>query len=245
MKNILLTLSFDGTRYHGFQVQKNAVSICSVLQDAMQQLFGARPDVKGCSRTDAGVHARMYCLNFWQDTTVEIERLPAALNYYLPMDIRVNRAQLVPEGFHARYSALGKEYEYRILNATIDDPFYHGYYHKITKPLDEVAMQRAGSALVGKHDFSAFMASGGSVRDTVRTITSLQVVRKDEYIKIRVCGDGFLYNMVRIIAGSLVYLPGEMEEILASKNRNKAGPTLPAKGLFLQRVLYNQKDLTG
>lgn len=247
--NILLTLAYRGTRYHGFQVQENAVTVCSTLQDAMEAVLHARPDVKGCSRTDAGVHARAFCLSFVHEGALPCEKLPLALNAHLPMDIRVLHARPVPAEFHARYSASGKEYQYHILNSPIDDPFTQGLYYRVPHPLDEGAMHEAGQALIGRHDFAAFKASGSSVTDTVRTITALSVKRRGQSVTLTVAADGFLYNMVRIIAGTLL-LAGQgrlsaegVAAALASRDRYETGATLPAKGLFLNRVFYRSDDL--
>lgn len=242
--NILLTLAFHGGKYHGFQVQKNALGVCSVIQDSMERIFGLRPDVKGCSRTDAGVHARHYALSFRHETPITDEKLPMALNRHLPPDIRVLCACRVPEDFHARYTATGKEYEYIILNGAVDDPFTPGQYYRMYPTLDVEAMQRAADYLTGKHDFSAFMSAGSGMEDTVRTVTALRVERRGPRVVIAIAADGFLYNMVRIIAGTLLrvgthkMLPGQMAEILQTKDRASAGETLPAKGLFLNRVFY-------
>jgi tRNA pseudouridine38-40 synthase len=247
--NTLLTLAFVGTAYHGFQVQKNAPSVCAAVQDAMQAVLGARPDVKGCSRTDAGVHARGYCLNFWHEVTIPHRQLPLALNRALPEDIRVTSAREVPEGFHARYSALGKEYVYRLLNSRIDDPFTRGLYHRVGGALDEGAMQSAAGHLAGTHDFAAFMAAGGSVQNTVRTVTQLAVARHGRHLALTVAADGFLYNMVRIMAGTLLLVgqgklaPDAVPGILAAGQRAQAGPTLPAQGLVLNRVFYSAEAL--
>lgn len=247
--NILLTLAFKGTAYHGFQVQQNAITICEELQKAMEKLFGARPDVKGCSRTDAGVHANEYCLNFHYDTNIPMRKMPLALNNYLPFDIRVKKAQLVPQEFHARYSSVGKQYRYIFLNSAIDDPLALGLYHRVSQYLDEQKMQTAGNYLLGKHDFSSFMSAGSDIEDTVRTIHKLQVTRQDQRVCIDVAADGFLYNMVRIIAGTLLKVgngkiaPQTMQTILESQNRSFAGETMRPEGLFLQKVFYPEQAL--
>lgn len=242
--NILLTIAFDGTAYHGFQVQQNALAIAQVLQDALQKLFGVRPAIKGCSRTDAGVHAENFCVSFKQQTNLPMQKLPLAINSYLPHDIRVLHARLVPENFHARYAAISKTYEYRILNRPVDDPFQNGRYYRYAAPLQINAMQQAAAAIIGKHDFCSFMSSGSHVIDTVRTVSRLQVMRRGDMVVISITADGFLYNMVRIIAGTLLAVgAGHMQAqqlpaIIAAKNRAAAGDTLPAKGLFLCKVEY-------
>lgn len=247
--NYLLTMAFNGSAYHGFQVQKNALAVCTVLQDAMQNVFGARPDVKGCSRTDAGVHARQFCVSFCHDTNIPTEKIPLALNSHLPQDVRVTSARRVPDSFHARYSATGKEYQYVILNSQADDPLAPGLYYRMPHPMDIDAMNQAAQFLVGKHDFASFMSSGSTIEDTVRTISYLSVERKEDRVIITIAADGFLYNMVRIIAGTLLRVglgklaTEKISTIIEGKDRALAGETLPAKGLFLTKVFYPQEAL--
>ena len=244
---VLLWLAYKGTRYAGFQVQPNALTVCQVLQDAMEAVLGSRPDVKGCSRTDSGVHARRFALSFRYDGTVPLRRLPLALNAHLPADVRVMQAQQVPEDFHARYAAHAKTYCYRIRNGAVDDPFDAEFTYRVPKPLDEQAMQRAAAGFVGTHDFLALCASGSSVAahgDTVRTITRCDVTREGEIFTITVTADGYLYNMVRILAGTILQAglgkldPAQVPAILQSRDRRRAGPTLPANGLCLADVQY-------
>ena len=222
MQNFLLTLAYDGTNYCGFQVQPNGRSVAAAFQDALEAVLGSRPDIKGCSRTDAGVHALGFRLNFHADTRIPAAKLPLALNQHLPPDIRVLDAQPVPEDFHARYAAHTKTYLYRIHNHPIDSPFDSAF----------LALCAAGS-------------SAAAHGDTVRTITDCHVTRKGDEIDIEVTADGYLYNMVRILAGTLCEAgagrldPAEIPAILASRDRSRAGPTLPAKGLFLKCVEYD------
>ena len=227
--NFLLTLAYDGTNYCGFQVQPNGRSVAAAFQDALEAVLGSRPDIKGCSRTDAGV------------------QLPLALNQNLPPDIRVLDAQPVPEDFHARYAAHTKTYLYRIHNHPIDSPFDAAYYTRVPRHLDEARMQAAAQQFVGRHDFLALCAAGSSAAahgDTVRTITDCHVTRRGDEIDIEVTADGYLYNMVRILAGTLCEVgagrmqPEQIPGILAGCDRSQAGPTLPAKGLFLKCVEY-------
>ena len=248
--NILLDLSFDGTDYCGFQVQKNGRSVCETLQDGLETLLGVRPDVKGCSRTDAGVHALHYALNFHAETRIPMEKLPLALNQKLPCSIRVNKAVQVPEDFHARYSAHAKTYHYHIWNSQIDSPFYAAYHHKLPGALDVAAMQQAADQFVGTHDFMCLCSAGCEVAqrgNTVRTIHQCTITQNQEQIIISVTADGYLYNMVRILAGTLVLAgqhklnPADVPSIIASRDRGRAGPTLPAQGLFLAQVDYPQQ----
>ena len=246
--NYLLTLSYDGTNYCGFQVQPNGRSVAQTFQDGLEAVLGCRPDIKGCSRTDAGVHALGFMLNFHADTRIPVEKLPLALNQHLPPDIRVLAARVVPEDFHARYAAHTKTYLYRIHNSPIDSPFDEKYYTRVPRRLDTAKMNTAARRFVGKHDFLALCAAGSSTAahgDTVRTITACGVERKGDEVEITVTADGYLYNMVRILAGTLCEVgagrmqPEAIPGILASRDRHKAGPTLPAKGLFLKSVEYD------
>lgn len=250
--NILLDISYDGTNFCGFQVQKNGVSVCETLQNGLEALFGFRPDVKGCGRTDAGVHALHYALNFWADTSIPVEKLPLALNRQLPETVRVNAARRVPEEFHARYSAHTKTYVYRIWNSPVESPFEAAYHHRISAPLDAAAMDAAAEKFVGTHDFLSLCSAGSSVAekgDTVRTITACKAERQGPLVTVTVTADGYLYNMVRILAGTLVEAgrgalePDAVPAILAGRDRALAGPTLPAKGLFLKQVDYPPEAL--
>ena len=232
--HVLITLAFDGTRYHGFQVQKNALAVCEVLQNALEQLYGTRPPVKGCSRTDAGVHAVAYCVSYTQPKPIDPYKLPLAVNRYLPPDVRCKAARQVPEGFHARYDAVSKEYVYRLHNSPVDDPFQSAFCWRLAAPLDEE----------GTHDFAAFMSVGSDIEDTVRTVHFFRVERRGEDIRFHICADGYLYNMVRILVGTMVEVgagrmaPEELPAVIESKTRARAGDTAPAKGLFLYRVNY-------
>ena len=245
--HVCITLRFAGTRYHRFQVQKNALSVCEVLQNALESLYGVRPPVKGCSRTDSGVHALGYCVSYTQPKPIPPRKLPLAVNRFLPDDVRVTEAHRVPEDFHARYSAKSKEYIYRIHNSAVADPFQNGLCWRFPGPLDAGRMERAAQYLVGKHDFVSFMSSGSDIADTVRTVYFAHVRREGDDITFHVCADGYLYNMVRILAGTLCEVgagrlrAADIPAILASRDRSRAGPTLPAKGLFLKRVEYPER----
>ena len=251
MQNYLLTLAYDGTNYCGFQVQPNGRSVAQTFQDGLEAVLHSRPDIKGCSRTDAGVHALGFALNFHAETRIPPEKLPLAINQHLPPDIRVLCARVVPEEFHARYAAHTKTYLYRIHNHPIDSPFDEKYYTRVPRRLDVDAMQKAAEQFVGKHDFLALCAAGSSAAahgDTVRTITDCHVTRKGDEVDIEVTADGYLYNMVRILAGTLCEVgagrmqPDAIPGILASRDRSQAGPTLPAKGLFLEKVDYDLRE---
>lgn len=246
---ILLELSYDGTNYHGWQVQADKVTVQSTLQDACERIFGARLPVTGCSRTDSGVHARRFYCTAAGDITVPCERIPAALNSVLPFDISVLSAVEVNEDFHPRYDCRGKEYCYSIYTGGVRDPLNYKYSWQLCRPLDTDAMRRAARYFIGTHDFAGFCASGSSVTDTVRTVFSLDIEETgDGYVKVYVSADGFLYNMVRIIVGTLVMVgtgradADGMGDIIATRDRSRAGSTAPACGLYLNRVFYGNFD---
>ena len=247
--NVLVTLAYDGTNYCGFQVQQNGLAVAQVFQDALEAVLGHRPDIKGCSRTDSGVHARAFALNFSTDCAIPVEKIPIALNCHLPQDIRVLAARRVPDDFHARYSAHNKTYHYRIRNSLIESPFDCRYTVRVHRPLDVDRMNAAAKCCEGRHDFTTFCAAGSSAAahgDTVRTITDCHVTREGEIVTISVTADGYLYNMVRILAGTLVeaglgrMTPAQVRAAIAAKDRLKAGPTMAAKGLFLYKVDYDE-----
>ncbi|MFZ5597021.1 MAG: tRNA pseudouridine(38-40) synthase TruA [Bacillota bacterium] len=247
MRNIKLILAYDGTAYHGFQDQGRAgpPTVQGVLEKCLAGMAGKRIKVYGASRTDAGVHARGQVVSFdaggWNIPT---ERIPLALNGALPDDIAVAGACDVPESFHARFSAKAKKYIYTIHNSRVPDPFLQRYSLFFPRDLDTGAMSEAAGYLKGTHDFSAFKAEGTPVKSSVRTIYDIAIERDGELVKILFRGDGFLYNMVRIITGTLLevglgkYPPPKVKEIMLSGNRAMAGPTVPARGLSLINVYY-------
>ena len=250
---ILLTLSYLGTNFSGYQVQPDKRTVQGELNDAAKALFGFDCDVTGCSRTDTGVHAKTFCAALTRkgcksiETSIDISRIPAAMNAHLPDDISVRSAALADDDFHPRYDVKYKEYVYRIYNAPTRDPLESGRSWHIPYPIDSEAldkMNRAASLFVGKYDFSAFMASGSSVESTVRNVVDAKVERIGDVIEFTVSADGFLYNMVRIMTGTLVSVaqgkisPDDISKIIASKNRKYAGMTAPAHGLYLNKVVY-------
>lgn len=243
----LLTVAYDGSGYHGFQVQKKNITVQEQLQDAVEAVMGKRYAITGCSRTDSGVHARDFkaLLSTDEDAPcISFDKLPAALNAHLPEDISVKSACVVSELFHPRYNVKMKEYEYLIYNAKIRDPFMakRAYFYPVL--LDEKIMNKAAGFFIGRHDFSAFMASGSDVSDRERTIYSCEVTRNGDIVSIRVSGDGFLYNMVRIMVGTLIEVSKgkinycDILKIIESKDRSKAGFTAPPEGLYLNKVTY-------
>ncbi len=244
---IALTLMYDGAMFHGWQVQKNSKSVQSTLQDALEKCVGFRPDVSGCSRTDAGVHANEYvCHISSENMTIPEEKLSLALNFHLRgSGLSVKKASVKPEDFHARYSCRAKEYVYKIWNDTYENPFLSGRALLLPSKLDTDKLQRACNEFCGKHDFRAFMSKGSKNEDnTVRTIEYFNVQKQDELVTLSVCADGFLYNMVRIMAGTVIalalgdYKDGDVKKIIDSLDRTKAGDTAPAHALYLNRVFY-------
>lgn len=244
MRNIKLTISYDGTAYHGWQSQENAITVQEVLENAIYKLTGARPRVVGCSRTDTGVHAEQFVCNFGTESGIPCEKFPLALNTHLPDDIVCLLAQEAEPDFHSRYMAKKKRYTYYIQNSKFPDVFKVNYAWHYSYPLDIEAMQKASKAFLGEHDFIGFAASGFSVKTTVRTIYDIDVEKNGDLIKISVLGNGFLYNMVRIIAGTLAFVgcgkinADEMADIIDSCDRKRAGITAPPQGLFLTEVFY-------
>lgn len=244
MKRILLTISYDGTVYHGWQVQPNGITVQETVQNALYRLLGERPALTGCSRTDAGVHAREFCCHLDCDEKFPESAFLKGLDAFLPPDISVKAAREVSPDFHARYNARGKTYAYYILNSERRDPFLSRYSWRIERGLDLERINAFCKEIVGTHDFEAFSSSGRTVEDTVRTVKECSAVREGDKVILKITADGFLYNMVRIIVGTaLAVSDGKIEpqftkEILASKKRALAGQTAPPQGLFLEKVWY-------
>lgn len=244
MKRIKLTVAYDGTNYNGWQIQKNGVTIESVLNAALKDLTGEDIQVLGASRTDAGVHAMGNVAVFDTEMRMPGEKYVYALNQRLPEDVKIQHSCEVPQDFHPRYQETVKTYEYKILNREFPLPAYRLNTHFTYRPLDEEKMQAAADHLIGEHDFQSFCAAGAQVKTTVRTIYDVKVIREGELITIRITGNGFLYNMVRIIAGTLMkvgcgeWVPEMIPEMIEAKDRMKAGPTAPAKGLTLVKISY-------
>ncbi len=241
-----LTVAYKGTAYSGWQVQKNAVGVQSVVQDAVEKLFGRRLNVTGCSRTDSGVHAKGYVCHIETPLPFDVNKLPQALNMYLPRDISVLSAREVPSDFHARYSALGKEYVYVLSDIPVRNPFWDGLLYRYNFPVDAEKADKLAQAFVGKQDFRSFMSAGSKITDTVRTVHYFRVKREEDRLVITTAADGFLYNMVRIMVGTLLKAAKGQLDIptaIAAEDRNSAGPTAPAEGLYLNRVFYEESLL--
>ncbi len=243
-RRIKLTVAYDGTAYCGWQVQPNGNTVEAELNKALKALFGEEIRVLGASRTDAGVHARGNVCVFDTHARMEASKISFALNTYLPRDISVQKSEEVPAQFHPRFCNTVKTYEYRILNRTFPDPtrrLYAMFHHY---PLDVERMDRAAQYLKGTHDFTSFCTLQPHVTDRVRTIYKISVTKTDDLITIRVTGNGFLYNMVRIIAGTLIRVgggfvdPEDMPAILEAKRRSAAGETARPEGLTLISIRY-------
>jgi len=244
MRNIKLTIEYDGTNYLGWQRQKVGNTIQGRLEEAIEVLTKETVEAIGSSRTDAGVHAKGFVANFKTSSKIPAEKYREAINHKLPDDIVILKSEEVDEGFHARYNAMGKTYSYSILNRDVPSAINRNYVYHVKRRLDTKAMREACKYFIGTHDFASFKTSGSSVKTTVRTISELYLEEQEDTIKIYVTGDGFLYNMVRIIVGTLIMVgfnkikPNEIEKIIEEKNREKAGICVPATGLVLERVYY-------
>jgi len=245
--NFALRLMYNGTNYHGWQIQPNDASVCATLQSAIRETVGHDVKLIGCGRTDAGVHAKTYVANFRSDTKIPIEKLPFAINMRLPEDISVQCAAYVSEDFHAIHSCVKKEYTYQIYNDRVKNPFMHNRAMFYACPLDEKIMQRAAEKFIGTHDFEAMRSVGTDVKSTVRTVYDCNVIRDGKMIYITISADGFLYNMARTIVGTILYAaeekfsPDYISEILMSKDRSLAGPCVPACGLYMTGVWYDEQ----
>lgn len=244
MKRIMLRVAYDGTNYCGWQIQPNGVTIEEELNHHLSALLGERITVTGASRTDSGVHALGNVAVFDTNARMPGEKISFALNTRLPDDIRIQESKEVPADFHPRKCKSHKTYEYRILNRTFPIPSYRLNSHFCYIPLDAEAMKRAGEYLVGEHDFASFCSTGTQAKTTVRSLEELKVRKEGDMITIRVRGTGFLYNMVRIIAGTLMevgkgaYPPEKVKDILEARDRTAAGGTAPARGLTLVGIEY-------
>lgn len=249
MKRVMLTVAYDGTNYHGWQLQPNVTTIESVLNGALSALLKEETKVIGASRTDTGVHALGNIAVFDTQARMPAEKFAYALNQRLPEDIRIQDSREVPPCFHPRRQESRKTYEYKILNSAFPMPVCRLYAHFTYVPLDVVSMQKAAAYLVGEHDFKSFCSVNTTAETTVRTIYEATVEKCGDMITIRVTGSGFLYNMVRIIAGTLIEVgrgnrpPERMQDILRACDRAQAGPTAPACGLTLVKYVFLENGL--
>ena len=243
---VLLTIAYDGTDYAGWQRQDNALTIQEVLENALFKLYKTPCPLKAASRTDAGVHAYGQRASFFvEKQNIPLKKLPIVINSLLPNNIAVREAVIVPNDFNPRFCAIKKTYEYKIQNST--NPLTRRYCAYEPRDLNINLMQEAAGYFIGEHDFTAFKATGGSTKTSIRTIYDCNIQAKDDITTISVTGNGFLYNMVRIIAGTLLYVglykipPKEVANIILSKDRKMAGKTMPPEGLVLVKVFYTSE----
>ena len=245
MKNIKLTIEYDGKEYNGWQKQPNKLNIQGEIERALQNITGEQVELIGTGRTDAGVHAFGQVANFKIDSDFPIEKMAIAINSQLKKSIRIKKTEEVSQEFHSRYNCHSKTYQYVIDNSEQGSAIYRGLSYHVPQELDVEKMQKAVTYFVGEHDFSSFKSSGTSSKSSVRIIYDANVEKDGEKVKISLTGNGFLYNMVRIISGTLVEVglnniePEDIPKIIEAKNRQMAGKTLPPQGLFLMKVEYN------
>ncbi len=246
--NYFAKIKYLGTDFHGFQVQPSKRTVQGVLSEALKLATGVVCRVTGCSRTDAGVHANEFCIKIGADgATVPPEKLPLAIAKYLPCDLSLYYAEMCDESFHPRYDVISKEYLYLIKNEQVYDPFYYGRAWFIPREISDTAIERmnhAASYFIGKRDFSSFVSEGADTTESVRTVYSLKVKKQERDIVITISADGFLYNMVRIIVGTLIDVaferksPDDIKRIIDAKDRSLSGMTAPPDGLYLNKVNY-------
>ena len=246
MKRVKLIISYDGTNYCGWQIQMNGITVEEIINRELSRLLGEEIAVIGASRTDSGVHAIGNVAVFDTETKIPAEKISFSLNQRLPEDIRIQKSEEVPADFHPRYCDSTKTYEYKILNRRFPDPLNRLYTHFVYMPLDVEKMREAAAYIVGEHDFASFCSSGSQVKTTIRTVYTLDIEKESDIISIKISGNGFLYNMVRIIVGTLikvglgVYPAKHVKEILEAKDRYQAGPKAPARGLTLVGIEYRE-----
>jgi tRNA pseudouridine38-40 synthase len=249
MQTIAMRIQYDGSAYHGWQRQSHMKSVQQTLEKTLSKVFNQTIEIDGSGRTDAGVHALGQCISFKVDLTMPIENVKFVVNRRLPNDIYVESVTIEPDDFHARYCSIGKTYAYKIYTDGARSPFLDKYAFHIEHVLDETAIRCAMAHFIGKHDFKTYMASGSSTDNTIRTIYRFDLDVSDNTFEFTITGDGFLYNMVRIIIGSLIHVgmgkisASDIPSILASGDRNRAKYTAPAHGLYLKSVYYSDDEL--
>lgn len=249
-QNFLFVLRFLGSNYHGWQIQKNSLTIQEVFQNALFKVIKHRTDIKGCSRTDAGVHANSYCANAKINISINPENLTLAINNFLPYDVRITKCMRINDSFHARYSCKAKEYIYKVYNHRVMDPFMSGRSLHFWYNLDLEFMNNLAKCFIGPHDFSSFCSlDNRENKNMTRNIMNFNIVKIGHIVEFKVKADGFLYNMVRIIVGTLLEAnykrisKEQIIEIIESKNRALAGLTVPAHGLYLNKIFYERFTL--
>ena len=248
MPTVFLTIAYDGTNYSGWQVQPNGLAVQQVVEEALEQLLKEHVQVRSSGRTDAGVHARAMAASFSTSQNLPLQAFVEGTNRFLPTDIAVQSARLVPDGFKPITMAHAKQYRYTIINSSIRSPLDRLYSWQVREPLDLAAMAEAASRFVGSHDFAAFRASNCVAKTTIRRIDSVEISRQDSRVTIDVIGGGFLKNMVRVMVGTLVdigkgrFTPADIDRLLQIGDRKEAGSTAPACGLCLMQVFYPDLD---
>jgi len=245
MKNIVMRIMYDGSRYHGWQIQKSEATIAGTIESALSRLCEHPVKIHGCGRTDAGVHAERYCANFRTSSNIPADRLPLAVNSLLPADIAIQSAMQTSDDFDANQSCIKKEYTYRIFSSRVRNPFYSGKAFFYPQVLNIEAMRAASRHFVGTNDFAAVRSVGTETKTTIRTVFWYEIEKEGDLFQLRACADGFLYNMARAMVGTLLYVsegkisPDELPCLLAQKDRQLTGPTVPPDGLYLTRVWYD------
>jgi tRNA pseudouridine38-40 synthase len=251
MRNVRMLVTYDGSRFFGWQRQDGFDSVQQALEEGLAALVGDRVVVHGSGRTDTGVHALGQVASCHLQTRLDDDRLRHALNHHVPPGIVVRRLETCPDDFHARFDARGKRYVYLTATTRFRPPLGRSYSHWIAEPLDLPAMRAAARTLLGRHDFSAFASSGSPRKSNVRTLQSLHILARRERFALVAQADGFLYNMVRTLVGTLIEVgrgklsPLDVERILAERRRSAAGPTAPPEGLYLLSVLYDPAPFAG
>lgn len=251
MRNVRILIAYDGARFFGWQRQAGFVSVQEALEDGLLALLGERIVVHGSGRTDTGVHALRQVASFHVDTRLDDDRLCNALNAHLPDGVVVRALETCADDFHARFSARGKRYAYCFTRTRFATPFVEGRAWWVPESLDVARMRAAGERLLGTHDFSAFESAGSPRSSSVRTLRRLRWIERRERLVLVLEADGFLYNMARSIAGTLAdagrgkATPAEVADVLAARDRRRAGATAPAHGLYLARVLYSEPCFVG
>ena len=244
MRNLKVTMAYRGTAYHGFQRQENALGIQNVIEEKLSAITNAPVKINGCSRTDTGVHANEYCFSFETEHRIPCNNIIRGMNSILPNDLAILNCEEVAEDFHARYSCKAKEYQYLIINRMSKDPFLADLALHYPYAMDTELMAKSAQDFVGTHDFTSFCGTANQKENSVRTIEYFKVEKDENLVKLIVKGDGFLYNMVRIMVGTLIFInekklaPDSIPQILAAKDRNFAGKTAEAHGLYLNKIFY-------
>ncbi len=244
MKRLLFCISYNGSAYHGWQVQKNSLTVQKVVQDAIEKVTGWRNDIVACSRTDAGVHANNFFFHMDSDLNITPHNMRRAVSSCLPLNIEIKSVSEVNSSFHARYSAKSKEYIYKIWNSRIRNPFLENLVWHYDRSLDLIRIKLAAKELIGEFDFTSFCSIKSDVKNKVRTLYDIEVSKSDSMVSFKLVGNGFLHNMVRIIVGTFVNVseglidPSDIRAIIDKKNRQAAGKTAPPSGLYLNNVFY-------